>query len=55
MGVLVGANFDLVSKLSLALGDKEKELQKSNLDLAATEQKHEQEVNQLKQKHEESV
>ena len=32
MGVFVGANFDLVSKLSLALGDKEKELHKSKMD-----------------------
>ena len=30
MGVFAGANFNLVSQLSLALGEKEKELQSSN-------------------------
>ena len=35
MGVFVGENFDLFSQLCLSLGDKEKELQKSKLDLVA--------------------
>ena len=50
MGVFIGANFDSVSQLSLSLRDKEKELQKSKLELETIEQRHEQEINQLKQK-----
>ena len=47
-----GANYDSVSQLSLTLSDKEQELQKSKLDLAAAEARHEQEVKQLQQVHE---
>ena len=42
MGVFAGANFDSVSQLCLVLSDKEKELQKSKLYLAAVEHRHEQ-------------
>ena len=55
MGVFTGANFDSVSQLSLALGEKEKELQKAKQDLAEAEQRHEQEIDQLKQEHEDRV
>ena len=42
MGVFTGANFDSVSQICLVLSDKEKELQKSKLYLAAVEHRHEQ-------------
>ena len=55
MGVFVGANFDSVSQLSLALGEKEKELQKAKHDLVEVEHKHQQEIGQLKWEHEDRV
>ena len=41
MGVFVGVNYDSISQLSVILTDKEQELQKTRLDLAAAEEKHE--------------
>ena len=43
--VFASANFDSVSQLCLALGGKEKEMQKAKLGLAVGKQRHEQEVN----------
>ena len=48
MGFFAGANFQSVSQLSLALGEKEKELHKFKHDIAEAEKRHEQEIVQLK-------
>ena len=42
MVFFAGENFDSVSQICLVLSDKEKELQKSKLYLAAVEHRHEQ-------------
>ena len=55
MGVAVGANFQCVSQLSLALVEKQKELEKVKRKLAETQQRHEQQIVQLKQEHEEKI
>ena len=55
MGVFAVDNFNSVSQLSLALGEKEKELQKEKEDLAEAKKRHEQEIDQLKQEHEDRV
>ena len=55
MGVFVRANFQSVSQLSLALGGKQKELEKDKQELAEAQQRHEQQIGQLKQEHEDRV
>ena len=55
MGVFAGANFNTVSQLSLAFGEKEKELDKLKHDLAEAEKRHEQEIDKLKREHEDKV
>ena len=55
IGAFVGANYDSVSQLSVTLTDKEQELQKGKLDLETTEEKHEQEVKELKQEPENKI
>ena len=39
----------------MALGEKEKELQKAKHDLAEAEKRHEEEIDQLKREHEDKV
>ena len=48
MGVFVGANFSTVSQLSLAFGEKEKELDKLKLDLAEEKNMYQREIGKLK-------
>ena len=48
MGAFVGANFNTVSQLSLAFGEKEKELDKLKQDLAEAENMYQQEIGKLK-------
>ena len=55
MGDFAGANYDSVSQLSVTLTDKEQELQKTRLILAAVEAKHAEEVKQLKQEYERKI
>ena len=55
MGAFAGANYDSVSQLSVILADKEQELQNTRLDLAAPEEKHAQEVKQLKEEYERKI
>ena len=42
MGVFTGANFSTISQLSLAFGEKEKELEKLKQDLAEEENRYQQ-------------
>ena len=55
MGVFTGANFQCVSQLSLALGEKQKELEKVKRELVETQQRHEQQIGKLKEEHEEKI
>ena len=55
MGVFTRANFSIVSQLSLAFGEKEKELDKLKQDLAEAENKHQQEIGKLKREDEDRV
>ena len=55
MGDFAGANYDFVSQLSVTLTNKEQELQKNILDLAVAEEKHVEEVKQLKQEYENKI
>ena len=48
MGVFAGANFSIISQLSLAFGEKEKQLDKLKQDLAEAEKKYQQEIDKLK-------
>ena len=48
MGVFTGANFSTISQLSLAFGEKEKELDKLKHDLAEVENRYQQEIGKLK-------
>ena len=53
MGVFTATNFQSVSQLSFAFGEKHKELEKAKWELAETQQRYEQQIGQLKQEHEE--
>ena len=55
MGVFAGANFNTVSQLSLAFGEKEKELDKLKHDLPEAENRYQQEIGKLKQEHKDRV
>ena len=44
MGLFSGANFQCVSQLNVALGEKQKELEKVKCDLVETQQRHEQQI-----------